>query len=782
MSSEGSAGVHRRIYDRLRGRYVFKIGLAVIVVTAALLAVGFMTLGQVEASVEADAEETLLAAAEREADGIDGFIEDRNDDAVRLSSDARIRDGTGSEIREELRRARDALPDHVEGIHYYDMEDQRILYSAELIREGQTSDDRPYAVAPETFDGHEDVRSFEPYMAGVHGRLAFMSPIEGEESHAIVITADLSERGALLESPVDGGTLEVVSTETGDVALAQNASVLLEEYFLGESLTHLDDEVTESRIDTAANHREDRIEDDTVVVASAPMETKPWVVTVAAPEGGLYGTVGDVAQSVLILIGVSVLGLAMLGVVVSRDVNGSLDEMRGYAEEIEAGNLDVAIDRSRTDEFGGIADLLARLRDTLREQIHEAEKRAAEAAAAEEEAQELTAHLEAKADHYGEVIDAATAGDLTRRLDPESRSEAMASIGRSLNEMLGSVESLVVAIQDAAVPVGERSAAVSADAEAVESRSAEVAHSIEEISEGTDRQERSLSTAAAELNDLSATVEEIASSTNETAARAEDAVEIGKNGRRTARSAIDRMNRIESGMSETVEEMSTLRDEVRRIGEVVELIDEIAERTNILALNASIEAARAGESGAGFAVVADEVKSLAEETATATTEVEDLIADVEESTESVAADMFAMEDDVTEGRETVDETVSMLASIVEEIADANASIQSINDATDEQANSTQEVVAMVDEVASVSEQTAAEAQTVSAAAEEQTVATERIAESAESLSDRSAELRALVERFETEAAGTGPKRPVEPGEGVATADGGSLSDAGSEDA
>jgi methyl-accepting chemotaxis protein len=121
---------------------------------------------------------------------------------------------------------------------------------------------------------------------------------------------------------------------------------------------------------------------------------------------------------------------------------------------------------------------------------------------------------------------------------------------------------------------------------------------------------------------------------------------------------------------EAVIVIDTLKDNAVEIQNVVKLISEIAEQTNLLALNATIEAARAGEAGKGFAVVAGEVKSLASETAKATTEIAEKLAEILSNAEDSAQTIGSVNTVIGQ----IDEYATTIAAATEEQSATSAEV------------------------------------------------------------------------------------------------------------
>ena len=163
-----------------------------------------------------------------------------------------------------------------------------------------------------------------------------------------------------------------------------------------------------------------------------------------------------------------------------------------------------------------------------------------------------------------------------------------------------------------------------------------------------------------------------------------------------------------------------------RIGEVVGLINDIASQTNLLALNATIEAARAGEAGRGFAVVASEVKSLASQTAKATEDISEQIADMQK----VAADAI--------------EAIKGIGGIIGEVNEVATAIAA---AVEEQGAATQEITRSTQQAAQGTKNVSDNIIGVSAGADAAGAAAQNVKTASEMLGAQTEQLRGQVDAF-----------------------------------
>ncbi|KJC47726.1 chemotaxis protein [Bradyrhizobium sp. LTSP849] len=224
---------------------------------------------------------------------------------------------------------------------------------------------------------------------------------------------------------------------------------------------------------------------------------------------------------------------------------------------------------------------------------------------------------------------------------------------------------------------------------------------------------------AAASEQTSTNVQTVASATEElTSSIAEIGRQVAQSSEIAAR-AVDNARR-------TGDTARALAEGAQKIGDVVTLIQSIAEQTNLLALNATIEAARAGDAGRGFAVVASEVKSLAGQTAKATTEISEQISAIQAAS---------------------DETVTAIRNVADVIAEIDQIGTAIAAAIEQQGSATKEISRSVQEAARGTQEVNTNITGVQRAADDTGAAAREVLGAAEQLSTQSRDLAGQFDRF-----------------------------------
>ncbi|MBQ1868783.1 MULTISPECIES: methyl-accepting chemotaxis protein [Selenomonas] len=318
--------------------------------------------------------------------------------------------------------------------------------------------------------------------------------------------------------------------------------------------------------------------------------------------------------------------------------------------------------------------------------------------------------------------------------------DAMKSMREELGKVIKTVrtssESLAASVEELNATTGQSAKASSQIADSIMAVAAGAADQLDAVNSTTDA-----------MQQFNTDIEAITNRTRQAASKGHEAASVAQAGGDKLNQAINQIKRIAESTEESTRMVAELGKRSNEIGNIVDTISEIAEQTNLLALNAAIEAARAGDAGRGFAVVADEVRKLAESSQQAAKQIAELIAMIQQDTQTVVDGIQAGGEEVKSGTESILSTGEAFKSIVTIVDEVSDQLDGISQAVQRVAKSGQTIDNNVRRMEQASRQTAQQAETVSATTEEQTAAVHEISDSSHTLAQMADELQENVERF-----------------------------------
>ena len=438
-----------------------------------------------------------------------------------------------------------------------------------------------------------------------------------------------------------------------------------------------------------------------VSLSNVPAEKKGEIVPYMSPWNAFMALVAGGAAGGTIW---------FFGRMTVAQVQQSTQDLQSRFDAVSQGDFNAKATVYAEDEFGQLASGFNEMARVILTTTSEAQRRA-------EETEQQKEDLQRQVIRLLDDVEGAARGDLTVRA--EVTADVLGAVADAFNLTIQNLREIVQQVKTAAREVNKSSGDNEQFARGLQSdalrQAEELAVTLNSVQMMTDSIRR--------VAENAREAEEVARSAAAVAVRGGDSVEH----------AVSGILQIRETVAETTRKVKRLAESSQEISKIVAVISQIASRTNLLALNASIEAARAGEAGRGFAIVADEVRQLADRSAKALKDIEQIVLQIQSETSLVMQAMEEGTQQVIDGTKRAEQAKRSLEDIIQVSNRIDALVRSITADTVEQTESTLAVAQVMQSVELTAQETSQESQ--------------KVASSLQNLVGIARDLLASVERF-----------------------------------
>ncbi len=371
---------------------------------------------------------------------------------------------------------------------------------------------------------------------------------------------------------------------------------------------------------------------------------------------GIQETVATARTGMLISLIIGVIFALTAGYLVVQAIDRPLARLVAAMELLRGGDFSQKITLAQDGEFSILATGLNLVTDSLQEMAKKAEQ----------------------------VADGNLAIEV-KGLSPRD------VLGNALAEMIEKLSLLIRRVQKSGLQVNTSATEIAATAQEQLSTASQI---------------------AATTSEIGATSKEISTTSRELVQTIKDIAEVAEKTAVLAGSGQTGLNRMKATMQQVMEaaasinaRLGTLSEKTGNIGTVVTTITRVADQTNLLSLNAAIEAEKAGDYGRGFAVVATEIRRLADQTALATGDIEQMVKEMQSAVAAGVMGMDKFSEEVRRGAEVVQQVSEELSQIIHHVQALTPNFETVSEGMQSQSQGAQQISEALSQLSEASQQT-----------------------------------------------------------------------------